>query len=104
MPRLPTTDLRAKVTPLLQPYAKRISLFGSYARGDGTINSHIDILIALKPSKTRPVLGLFEFIKLEQELKKKLGREVDLVTEEGLNPRCRPYIEKDRVVLYEEKR
>jgi predicted nucleotidyltransferase len=96
------TDIRAKVTPLLQPYVKRISLFGSYARGEQTSDSDIDILIALKPSETRPVLGLFEFIKLEQELKKKLGREVDLVTEEGLNPRRRPYIEKDRVVLYEE--
>jgi len=95
-------DLRAKVTPLLKPYVKRISLFGSYARGEETTDSDIDILIALKPSESRPVLGLFEFINLEQELKKKLGRDVDLVTEEGLNHRRKPYIEKDRVVLYEE--
>ncbi|MFZ1041423.1 MAG: nucleotidyltransferase domain-containing protein [Anaerolineales bacterium] len=96
------TDLRAKVTPLLKPYVKRISLFGSYACGEETTDSDIDILIALKPSEARSVLGLFEFIKLEQELKKKLGCEVDLVTEEGMNPRRKPYIEKDRVVLYEE--
>ena len=49
----------------------------------------------------RPVLGLFEFIKLEQTLEKKLGREVDLVTEDEINPRRRKNIEKDRVVLYE---
>ena len=96
------TDLRDKVIPSLKPYVKRISLFGSYARGEETVESDIDLLIALKPSEKRPVLGLFDFIKLEQGLKEKLGREVDLITEEGMNPRRRPYIETDRVVLYEE--
>lgn len=95
-------QLERKVTPLLKPYVKRISVFGSFARGEETAESDIDLLVALKPSHMRPALGLFEFIRLEQELKKKLGREVDLVTEEGLNPRRKPFIKKDRVVLYEE--
>jgi hypothetical protein len=96
-------SLGQKVTPLLKPYVKRISVFGSYARGEETAQSDIDLLVALKPPHLRPALGLFEVIRLEQELKKELGREVDLVTEEGLNPRRKPYIEKDRVVLYEEQ-
>ena len=96
------TDLRDKITPLLKPYVNRISVFGSYARSEETTESDIDLLVALKPSDMRPVLGLFEFIRLEQELKKKLGHDVDLVTEDGLNQRRKPYIEKDRVVLYEE--
>jgi len=96
-------DLGSKVTPILRPYASRISVFGSYARGDATAESDIDLLIALKPADTRPVLGLFEFIKLEEKLAKKLGCEVDLVTEEGLNPRRKLNIEKDRVILYEAK-
>ena len=96
-------ELSSKITPLLKPYVNRISVFGSYARGEVTAESDIDLLIALKPVEARPVLGLFDFIKLEQELKKKLGCEVDLVTEEGLNPRRRLNIEKDRVVLYEKK-
>jgi len=96
-------ELGSKVTPILRPYANRISVFGSYARGDATSKSDIDLLIALRPAETRPVLGLFEFIKLEETLAKKLGCEVDLVTEEGLNPRRKMNIEKDRVVLYEAK-
>jgi len=96
-------ELTLKITPLLLPYAKRISVFGSFARGEETAESDVDLLVALKPSGKRPVLGLFELIKLEQELKKRLGCEVDLVTEEGLNPRRKKNIEKDRVVLYEEK-
>lgn len=97
------TELRSKVTPLLQPYVKRISVFGSYARGEATGESDIDLLVELKPSEARPVLGLFEFIRLEKELEQELGREVDLITEEGLNPRRRPNIERDRIVLYEEE-
>jgi len=97
------SKLGAKITPLLKPYADRISVFGSFARGDENKKSDIDLLISLKPAEMRPSLGLLEFIKLEQTLKEILGRDVDLVTEEELNPRRRQNIEKDRVVLYEEK-
>lgn len=62
------SSLRKKSTPLLQPYAKRISVFGSFARGERTRISDIDLLIALKSSDKRPALGLFELIRLEQEL------------------------------------
>lgn len=102
-PGIGFADLRLKVTPLLKPYASRISVFGSFARGEATPSSDIDLLIALKPAGVRPVLGLFEFIKIEQALEKKLGRKVDLVTEDDINPRRRKNIEKDRVVLYEAK-
>lgn len=96
-------NLKLKVTPLLKPYAKRISVFGSYARGEATALSDIDLLIALKPVEARPSLGLFEFIALEQKLTKKLGCAVDLVTEEDINSRRKKSIEKDKVVLYEAK-
>ena len=95
-------SLRAKVEPLLRPYAQRISVFGSYARGESTPQSDVNLLVALKPSEKRPPLGLFEVIRLEKELEIKLGCAVDLVTEEGLNSRIRSNVEKDRVVLYEE--
>ena len=95
------TSLRKKVTPILKPYVKRISVFGSYARGEQTQMSDNDLLIALKTADKRPALGLFEFIRLEQDLAQKLGCEVDLVTEDGLNIHRKSSIEKDRVVLYE---
>jgi len=96
------SDLRAKVTPLLRPYARRISVFGSFARGDQTPESDIDLLVALKPSEQRPPLGLFDVILLEQRLQQELGREVDLVTEEGISIHIKSKVERDRVVLYEE--
>ena len=95
-------SLRTRVEPVLKPYARRISVFGSYARGESTPQSDVDLLVALKPSEKRPPLGLFEVIRLERELEKELGCTVDLVTEEGLSPRIRSNVEKDKVLLYEE--
>jgi uncharacterized protein len=95
-------DLLVKVEPLLSPYAKRISVFGSYARGDATPQSDIDLLVALKPAENRPPFGLFEVIRVEKELERALGRAVDLVTEEGLSPRIAQSVESDKVIIYEE--
>jgi hypothetical protein len=95
-------NLRTKIAPILKPYARRVSVFGSYAREEETPQSDIDLLMALKPAGQRPPLGLFEVIRLEKELEKRLGRSVDLITEEGLNPHIKASVEKEKVVLYEE--
>lgn len=51
-------DLREKIVPLLHPYVKKIAVFGSFARGDDSPESDIDILVDLKPPGQRPSLGL----------------------------------------------
>ena len=97
-------ELREKILPILLPWGvKRISLFGSVVRGEDVSNSDVDILVALKPPHERPPLGLFKWIAIEEELSRKLGRRVDLVTEDGVSPYIRPYIEREKVVLYDEK-
>jgi len=94
-------DLRDKILPLLRPYASRIVLFGSQARGEARPTSDVDLLIALRPSGERPPLGL-RWFELEAELAEQLGRRVELVTEAALSPHLRPYVEQDQVVLYED--
>ena len=95
-------ELKRKVLPVLLPYGvRRIALFGSVARGEDTSASDIDILVTLRPRDERPPLGLFQWIALEEELSRRLGRKVELVTEDGVSPYIRPYIERDKVVLYE---
>jgi len=94
-------ELREKIVPLLRPYVKRIAVFGSFARGDETPESDIDILVDLKPPGQRPSLGL-KWFGLEDELGRILGREVELVSESAMSPFVRPYAEKDMVLLYEE--
>ncbi|VVB69176.1 Nucleotidyltransferase domain protein [uncultured archaeon] len=94
-------ELGDKIVPLLRPYVKKIAVFGSFARGDETPESDIDILVELKPPGQRPSLGL-KWFRLEQELGRILGREVELVSESAMSPFVRPYVEKDMVLLYEE--
>jgi predicted nucleotidyltransferase len=96
------TEIRRKAIPILKPYISRLAVFGSTVRGEATSKSDLDLLIRLKPSGKRPKLGLFKLMEIEEALEKKLGREIDLVTEDSLSPYIRPYVEKEKVVIYEE--
>ena len=57
---------------------KRLSIYGSFAKGTATDESDVDILVEL----TRP-LG-FQFVGLADYLEERLGRKVDLATFETL--------------------
>ena len=94
--------IRDAVVPMLRPYASRIELFGSEARGDSTPSSDIDILVTLRPPEHRPPLGL-RWFELEQELSDQLGRSVELVTERALSPHLRSHVAADRLTLYEDE-
>ncbi len=59
---------------------KKAGIFGSYSRGEQKKSSDIDILI--EPPKG---LGL-GFFKISIELEDKLGKKVDLITYNGINP------------------
>ncbi len=77
---------------LMQKYdLKRIGIFGSYARGEQSEISDVDILVEfLKP------IG-WEIIDLKEELESFLGLKVDLVTPNALNPLIREKILKEVV-------
>jgi len=98
------TEIRDKAIPLLKPYISRLAVFGSFRRGEATDTSDIDLLITLKPSNARPKLGSFKLIEIEENLQKALGRPVDLVAEDSVSPYILPYIEKEKVILYEDRR
>lgn len=96
-------QLQEKILPVLQPYqVKRVAIFGSVVRGEDAPGSDLDILVALPPPGERPVIGL-RWFDLVEELSIALGRPVDLVTEDGLSPYIRPYIEEEMVILYEQE-
>lgn len=60
---------------------KDIGIFGSYARGESTDASDVDMLVEF----SEPV-GFFKFIELEEFLSKVIGKKVDLVTKKALKP------------------
>src|SRR5213083_2779905 len=65
----------------------RLSLFGSFARDEGRHDSDIDLLVEF----TRPI-GLFQFVRLQQQLAERIGRRVELVTPGALKPQLRDRI------------
>ena len=95
-------ELREKVVPVLKPYVRWIAVFGSFARGEEGPQSDIDLLVELKPPDQRPPLGL-QWFRLEEELSRILGRKVELISSRALSPHLRPYVEKELIVLYEER-
>ncbi len=71
----------------------RISLFGSFARGEGRRDSDVDLLVEFN----RPI-GLFEFVRLQRQLGQLVGHRVDLVTPAALKPQLRDSILREAVV------
>ena len=72
-----------------------IGLFGSYARGDTTRESDIDILIETTDRFIETHGGFGSVIRLDeikQQLQTLLGRKVDLADKKGLSPIGEKYI------------
>jgi uncharacterized protein len=80
--------LRANKTNLQEKFAvKEIALFGSYARGEQTPESDVDVLVEF----SNPI-GL-EILDLVDDLEKILnGMKVDLINKKGIKPHYLPYI------------
>ena len=60
---------------------RELGVFGSFVRGKQKRLSDIDILVEFNSTP-----DLFEFIRLENSLRRSLGRKVDLVRIGGIRP------------------
>ncbi|MBN1583394.1 MAG: nucleotidyltransferase family protein [Anaerolineae bacterium] len=67
---------------------KRCGLFGSFVRGQQSVQSDIDILVEFEPGKKT----FDNFMHLAFFLEDLFGRKVDLVTTESLSPYIGPHI------------
>ena len=89
-------ELRSIVGKLASQYgAERVYLFGSYARGDMTASSDIDLRI-----DKGAIRGL-AFAGLLGDLEDALGLKVDLISTAGMDPAILAEVQKDEVLLYE---
>ena len=83
-----------KTQPVLKAW-----LFGSFARGEETPESDVDILFI--PDRSDKPFTLFTMGGMYMDLKELLGREVDLVEEGTLRPYASATANRDKKLIYE---
>lgn len=90
-------QIRQIISPIASSYGiKRLSLFGSYARGEATDASDIDLLI-----DREGMAGGWAIGGLYSDLRDALGKELDMVTTGGAEAAFLARIHRDEVTLYE---
>lgn len=80
-----------------QPVLK-VWIFGSYARGEETPDSDVDLLVKFDHSSP---IGLIAYARMHRELEERLGCKVDLVEDGTLRPTINQTVNKDLKMIYE---
>jgi hypothetical protein len=92
------SQLQAKQQEIIEISAKygasNIRVFGSYARGEATPNSDLDLLMDLKQG-----ISLLDRIALKQELEDLLGVKVDIAKPENLHEIIREKVLEEAIPL-----
>jgi uncharacterized protein len=92
-------EIRTIIAPIAERYGvKSVYLFGSYARGDATDNSDMDLRVDKGVLK-----GLFALSGLYTEIQKALQIKVDLLTTRSLDDDFLRKIQKEEILLYEKQ-
>ena len=74
-----------------------LSLFGSTARNEATLDSDIDLMAEYDPGKRLSLLGI---CRLESEISDLLGAKVDLFSRHTLKPFALETAERDLIVAF----
>jgi uncharacterized protein len=73
---------------------KELGIFGSYLHGEQKIRSDLDLLVEFEEP-----IGLFDYIRLENELTRLTGIKVDLVMKNALKPRIKDKVIKEALYI-----
>ena len=92
-------EIREKSSDVFKMYpVNTVMLFGSYAKGDQTENSDIDMIV--KNSD----LEFLEMSRIRQQLSSKIGKKIDLISEEDVSDVFRFLIQDEEALIYEKQR
>ena len=92
------SEIGSIVAPIAREYGvNRLSLFGSYARGDATQGSDIDLRLIDKGE----IRGLFKLSGFQLALQDSLGVNVDVLPTDALSDDFLGRIAGEEVVIYE---
>lgn len=88
--------LLKKIVEILASHgAVKVSVFGSYARGEEKKGSDVDVIVKFREQKS-----LLELVGIEREVSHKTGKNVDLLTEKSISPHIAERIAREAKVLY----
>ena len=98
MNRVYTIDvIKDIITPIAMRYGvAAVWLFGSYARGEATENSDVDLLI-----DHGRIRNLFELTAFRLDCEEALGKSVDVVTLDAMSPRFSGNVHNDEVMIFD---
>ena len=92
-------EIRAKAVPIAKKYGvKKLSLFGSYARGEADEKSDVDLIV--DDGNSTKLRG-FAWGGLYADIQDALGVELDILSRKSTRPRFLAKIAKDEVLIYE---
>jgi predicted nucleotidyltransferase len=90
-------EIRKIVSPIAQSYGiARLALFGSYARGEATADSDIDLLI-LEKGKLR---GMFQLAGFLYDLEENLHTTVDVLVDDAVSEEFMHAIRSEEIIVY----
>jgi len=92
----------AEIASLIEPVAtkygvKKLTVFGSFARGSARLGSDVDIRIADRGT----LRGLFRLAAFQADLERALGRSVDILPTDAFNERFLARIRDEEIVVYD---
>ena len=91
-------EIKRAVTPICERYGvERLSLFGSYARGEADEKSDVDLIVDKYDSKR--LVG-FEWGGLYADIQEALGVDIDLLSRKSTRQKFLDKIAKDEVLIY----
>ncbi len=94
-----TLTIKNKIIPILKRQGVlKAAIFGSFARGEETKNSDLDLLVKIPKNKT-----FLDMADLKVELEDQLGRDVDLVEYDAIRPLIKDQVLRDKKEIYEKK-
>lgn len=90
-------EIRAIVAPIARAYGiAAMYLFGSYARGEATAQSDIDLRVEKGAVRSLFVLG-----GLYSDLEQCFDKRLDIVSTQGLSPAFLSRIAQEEVLIYQ---
>jgi predicted nucleotidyltransferase len=91
-------EICGRIAPVAKSYGvRRLTLFGSYARGEATLGSDVDLRIADRGT----LRGLFRLAAFERDLEKSLDLHVDVMPTDSLSDKFLENIREEEIVVYE---